>query len=213
MKLITHLAMWLAGREPVTIPDELRRMEQQRDKALSLVSSLYTQLKTTTNDRDHFADMYQEHLDAMQIRILVLAVDKEPALHVVTNDSWRTWYRLIDPSTDTFQIVHLTPGLEILCDEEGRRKKMELNLLLPAGAPQLDTSKFSFIVVPRETEDGRRLMEPNEPGIGFHEILGTCIIARRQGPKYVGLTDADIRNVRRCYGQTAKDRWRADHGF
>ncbi len=134
-----------------------------------------------------------------QVRILVVPPGAPSKVHTV-GDSWKYWYPLISPSTHILQTLGIAPGLELLCDEEGALKRMEVNVLIPARAPQVDTSKFEVILVQAKTDDGRRLMMPNEPGIGYHEIRGTFILARRRGSGYTDLTDADIAQFQRMLG-------------
>jgi len=121
------------------------------------------------------------------VRILVVEPSKAPRLEEVDPSSWRTWYPLVDKTTSLFQILNIVPGIEMLFDEEGRWKNMPLNVLVPAHAPK-PVAEDTFII---DMTNGRGMM-PGEPGIGYHEILGTFILARRKGGNYVDLTDDDI---------------------
>lgn len=122
-----------------------------------------------------------------KIRILVVEPGKSPRIEQVVSDSWTTWYPLVDKTTHLFQQLHLLPNVDLLFDEEGRRKEMLLNVLIPAHAPTVEPGTFVI-----DMTKGRG-MSPNEPGIGFHEILGTFIVARTRGSTYADLTDADIK--------------------
>lgn len=122
-----------------------------------------------------------------KIRLLVVEPGKKPRVEEVVPDGWKTWYPLIDKTTHLFQQFHLLPNIEMLFDEEGRRKEFPLNVLLPGPAPRALAPGEFFI----DMTKGKG-MQPGEPGIGYHEILGTFLIARTRGSVYVTLTDEDI---------------------
>lgn len=121
------------------------------------------------------------------IRILVVPPGKSPEVKVVDNSSWRTWYPLVDKSTELLQTLRILPGIDMLFDEEGRLKNMPPNVLVPAYAPAAPP-KGTVII---DTTGGKG-MKPGEPGIGYHEILGTFLVARVHGSRYVDLKDEDI---------------------
>lgn len=122
-----------------------------------------------------------------KIRIMVVEPGKKPRVERVAPDSWKSWYPLVDKTTHLFQQLHFLPNIDFLFDEEGRRKNMPVNLLIPAHAPPA-VEPGTFIV---DMTKGKG-MQPGEPGIGYHEILGTVIIARTRGSEYADLKDEDI---------------------
>lgn len=124
------------------------------------------------------------------IAVLLVAPGLPPMrVEVDYAHSWRTWYALISPRTHTFAVLRLTDHLELLCDELGPQHGLPINCRIPARAPQIGEVDF---VVERPSPDGRPLMKPNEPGIGYHEIAGTFLIQRRRGPGVVSVTEKDI---------------------
>jgi plasmid maintenance system antidote protein VapI len=174
-------------------------LERERDRAIETMTAFFTLLQTMTDDRDRFAELYDETMEALlamtaerdlwkakmtqKIRIMVVPVREAPQLHTIEVD-WKLWYKLISPSTDTLLPLPLGNGLELLCDEAAG--DAEVNVLIPAHSPKLDTTLFDFVL----TRGGG--MAPNESGIGVHVIHGTFLIARREGPTYVDLTDEDV---------------------
>ena len=122
-----------------------------------------------------------------KIRILVVEPGKKPRVEEVAADGWKTWYPLIDKTTHLFQQLTFLPNIDFLFDEEGIRKEFPVNVLLPARAPR--ALEPGEILIDMTKGKG---MQPGEPGIGYHEILGTFLIARTKGSVYVSLTDEDI---------------------
>jgi len=126
------------------------------------------------------------------VRVVVVEPAKAPREENVPSDSWDTWYPLVDKTTDLFEMLRLPDGLEMLFDEEGRLKQFPLNVLVPALAPS-PLFDHSFLI---DMTNGRG-MKPGEPGIGYHEIYGTFIVARRKGENYVDLTDEEVEKIKR----------------
>jgi len=122
-----------------------------------------------------------------KIRILVVEPGKKPRVEQVSPDGWGGWYPLVDKTTHCFQQFHLLPNIDMLFDEEGMRKKFPLNVLLPGRAPR--ALEPGEILIDMTKGKG---MQPGEPGIGYHEILGTFILARTRGSVYVDLKDEDV---------------------
>lgn len=122
-----------------------------------------------------------------KIRILVVAPGRKPEVCEVITDSWKTWYPLIDKSTELFQQLNLLPNIVMLFDEEGVYKDMPVNVLIPAHAPPAPSPGTVII-----DATGGKGMKPGDPGIGYHRIVGTFILARTRGSEYATLTDEDI---------------------
>ena len=121
------------------------------------------------------------------IRVLVVPVGKPPEIAQVPAASWKTWYRLLDPTTNTFECLPLLPGIDLLFDEEGRYKDLPVNVRVAARArPAPDPDTFMI-----DMTNGKGML-PGEPGIGYHEILGPFLIARTADGDYVDLRDGDI---------------------
>lgn len=130
------------------------------------------------------------------IRVLVVPPGKPPEVAEVDPRSWRTWYPLVDKTTHLFEMLKLETHLDMLFDEEGALKEMPLNLRLAAQAP---SGRLGNLV--RIDMTGGKGMKPGEPGLGFHQIRGTFLIARSRGSEYVDLLDADIERCRAWLGR------------
>jgi hypothetical protein len=120
------------------------------------------------------------------VRIIVIPVGQIPRVETVEN-SWSKWYRLVHPKTDTFQVLPLERAIDLIFDEEGMYKELPLNFHLAASAP-VPLFHDAFVI----DLTGGLGMRPGDPGKGYHRILGTAIIARRDDDEYGDLTDADI---------------------
>lgn len=131
-----------------------------------------------------------------KIRIMVVEPEKAPRVVETAGVSWTTWYPLIDSTTHLLETLPIAPQIDMLFDEDGRRKKMPVNILVPARAPAA-LMEGTFII---DMTKGKGML-PGESGIGYHQILGTFILARRRGNKYVSLTDKDIVDLTKAVGR------------
>lgn len=88
------------------------------------------------------------------------------------------------------QVVPLTGGLSILCDEDGRMRDLPVNRQIEARAPNIRPDNYNFIV----SMCGAPLMPPDAPG--YHEILGTFLVCRGTLDAFESITDDDAARFR-----------------
>jgi hypothetical protein len=133
----------------------------------------------------------------MKYRILSCRVGAGPET-VEVESPWQYTKEFIDTTESSgrdsyIEAVCLEDGVLIYCDEEGMIKKLPINRLLPARAPEIDEE--SFFVIYREG-----LAHPGEMGI--HVLRGNFILTRHDvdtdEPR--NLTDEDIKKYTRILG-------------
>lgn len=132
-------------------------------------------------------------------KVLVCKVGQAPFVELAANP-WDYTKEYLIGENSLIQVVHLDDGVAMYFDEEGTGKKLPVNRLVPARAPNFNASDFSFVI---DTTGGNR---PAPGEMGVHIVRGHFLLCQEAGVDgegemlYKDLTDTQIKKYEELLG-------------